>query len=265
MAFPSQNQVSYFLLNDKSPTDLYDAILQTMATSVKDEIRKTIETMLLALDVPYCANPYDEALHNLSVERAIARGYPMGTDPSVPSIRPFIPIGVSIAANSCAHLETETRVFMALYTALVTFVDDMYADDSAGIRGFVERFSRGEKQANVVLDALVDILKEVPNHYEPVAASIIVMAALNLTNALALEYETRGMKVNNNSLTGNCMSVDHVGFTLDIPSCRRVSYVCTADGRIVSDVCGHGVSQTYTFTQLHPSRFIILRTFLIEK
>lgn len=162
----------------------------------KDTIRKVVEALHLKLGVPYSVTPHDQRLHDLCCQRAIERGYPMGTDPSVPSLRPFIPSGVIMAATAYAHLENEaTRVFIALYTAFLVFVDDAYENDNAAVRVFMERFVRGEKQAEPLLDGMARVLKEIPDHFEPVAAGIVLTGTLNFISSLTLDFQTQGMEV----------------------------------------------------------------------
>ncbi|KJA17818.1 hypothetical protein HYPSUDRAFT_205915 [Hypholoma sublateritium FD-334 SS-4] len=164
------------------------------------DIREVVESLLLKMDVPYSVTPYDQRLHDVCCRRAIEQGYPMGTDPAVPSLRPFIPSGVIMAATAYAHLENEaTRVFIALYTAFVVFVDDVYQRDNGAVRVFMERFVRGEKQADPLLDGLAHILQELPDHFEPVVAGIILTATLNLVNASTLEFQTQGMEVSHHA------------------------------------------------------------------
>ncbi len=169
----------------------------TQATSVKKgAIREIIESMLLKMDVPYNVTPYDQKLHDTCCQRAIEQGYPMSADRSELSLLPFIPSGVIMSATAYTHIGNEaTRVFIALYTAFLVYVDDVYERDNSAVRVFIERFVRGEKQLEPVLEGLARFLPEIADHYEPVVANIILTATLNLINASTLEFQTQGMKV----------------------------------------------------------------------
>lgn len=178
--------------------DLYThSVHYIQATSVKkDAIRKVIESLLLKIDVLYNVTPYDQKLHDICCQRAIEQGYPMSSDRSELSLLPFIPSGVIMSATAYTHIESEaTRVFIALYTAFLVYVDDVYERDNRAVRVFIERFVRGEKQMESVLDGLARFLPEIADHYEPVVANIILTATLNLINASTLEFQTQGMKV----------------------------------------------------------------------
>jgi hypothetical protein len=167
-----------------------------MESSKKEAIRSALENLLLKIKSPYIVTPYAQDFHDLCCKVAIERGYPMGTDPSVPSLLPFIPSGVIMAAIAYAHIEDEaTRVFISLYTAFLVYVDDAFERNVERVSVFIERFVRKEKQLDPVLDGLASFLLSIPDHYEPVVASIILTATLNLINASTLEFQTQTMKV----------------------------------------------------------------------
>ncbi|KAF8957808.1 isoprenoid synthase domain-containing protein [Flammula alnicola] len=163
--------------------------------SKKEVIRNIIGDLLIKCQIPYVVTPYDQELHDLCCAVARERGYPMGTDRSVPSLLPFIQSGVIIASVAYGHLESEaTRVFISLYTAFLVYVDDAYQRDVQRVSVFNERFVLREPQEDPVLDGLADWLHEIPKHYERVAANIILTATLNLINASLLEFQTKGMQ-----------------------------------------------------------------------
>ncbi|KAF8186249.1 isoprenoid synthase domain-containing protein [Pholiota molesta] len=171
-------------------------IIMASKPSKKTVIREVIEGLFLKIKAPFIVTPYAQLqdFHNLCCKFAIDNGYPMGTDRSIPSLRPFIPVGVSLASMAYGHIDEETRVFIAIYTAFLVHADDFYVRDNERLRVFAERFIRREKQFDLVLDALADFLLKIPDYYEPVLANIILMGALNLINACTLEFQTQGMK-----------------------------------------------------------------------
>ncbi|KJA14331.1 hypothetical protein HYPSUDRAFT_80866 [Hypholoma sublateritium FD-334 SS-4] len=160
----------------------------------KEVICKTIESFLSKIEVPNAFMPIDQKFYDICCKRAMDQGYPMGTDHTIPSIRPFMKTGVYLAFCAYGHLENEaTRIFMALYTAFLVYVDVAFVRDSRNVRVFTERFIRNEKQMDIVLDSLAQFLLEIPDHWEPVVASIILTATLNFITAPTLEYQTQGM------------------------------------------------------------------------
>jgi len=101
-----------------------------------------------------------------------------------------------MASTAYAHLESRsTRVFIALYTAFLTWVDDAYTRDVIGVDSFTERFVTGQKQANEGLDGLDRFLRETNLHYHGIQANVILTASLNFMTATILDFETQGMPV----------------------------------------------------------------------
>ncbi|KAF9479343.1 terpenoid synthase [Pholiota conissans] len=173
--------------------------IMTVGTTVtpqsKEATAVAIQDLLQKIDTPYIITPYSQDFHNRCCAVALERGYPMGSDRTAPSLLPFIPSGVIMACTAYTHIEDEaTRIFIALYTAFLVYVDDAYERDNERVCVFIERFLRREKQLDPVLDSMASFLLEIPVHYEPVAASIILTSTLNLINASTLEFQTKGMK-----------------------------------------------------------------------
>ena len=153
--------------------------------------------MLQGLNAPYVRQPYNQALHDVCVKQAIERGFPMATDESSISLRKYIPVGVVIASTAYGHLAAKNiHTFIALYTALMTCMDDVYANStSESLKMFLERFSRGEKQLDPLLDAAAQIFQEIPEHYDAPVSGMILSSSVEFMNAMTLESEVEGMSV----------------------------------------------------------------------
>ncbi len=111
-------------------------------------------------------------------------------------LRPCIPGGVIMATTAYAHLDDQpTQIFIALYTALLIFLDDAFQEDVELVASFNSRFIRKEPQRHANLDVFAHLLHEMPSRFSSVAANIMVTSTLNLVTALALEHEMSSMMV----------------------------------------------------------------------
>ena len=86
-------------------------------------------------------------------------------------------------------------MFIALYTAFVTWIDDTYVRDVIGVDSFNERFVAGRGQANEGLDGFDRLLREINLHYHGIQANVILTASLNFLTSTILDFETQGIPV----------------------------------------------------------------------
>ncbi|KAF8834117.1 terpenoid synthase, partial [Paxillus ammoniavirescens] len=64
------------------------------------------------------------------------------------------------------------------------------------LRAFNDRFVRGEKQGNTVLDALTDLLRDAPRVFGgPVPANLVTTSTLDFITATMIEVETNDMQI----------------------------------------------------------------------
>ena len=86
-------------------------------------------------------------------------------------------------------------MFIALYTAFVTWIDDTYSQDDIGVDSFNERFVTRQKQANAGLEGFDRLLRETNLHYQSIQATVIVTSSLNFVTSTILDFETQGIPV----------------------------------------------------------------------
>ena len=159
-----------------------------------EDIRDTITELLSRCNLSYYRTPYDHNLHDLCIQECKLKGYPI--DKSKASILRHIPCGVLMVSAAYAHLKNRsTQVFIAIFSAYVTWLDDTYTQDVAGVDYFTARFVTGQQQATECLDGFARLLRETTLHYHGIQANLIIMAGLNLVTSTILDFETQGMVV----------------------------------------------------------------------
>ena len=101
-----------------------------------------------------------------------------------------------IVTTAYSHLTNESiRIFIALYTAFLLYLDDIFQNNIQPLREFNERFVLKQSQENEVLNSFADLLLEMPELFTGVVFNIMINSTLNFVTGLLLEYETRGMAV----------------------------------------------------------------------
>ena len=150
------------------------------------KLREIVVGFLEECQLPFPVVDYDPTFHEACEVDAHCRGWSSAT---ISSIRPFLPGGVIMATTAYAHLTSEsTRIFVALYTAALIYLDDTFQHDIRGVSSFNERFMRNEAQEDGVLEGFASLLREAPDYFGCVPSNIIVTSTLNLVTALSLEH-----------------------------------------------------------------------------
>ncbi|KAH7885529.1 isoprenoid synthase domain-containing protein [Phlebopus sp. FC_14] len=168
---------------------------QDISSVEVENIRRTIQALLMRCGVPSHATPMNQEFYQQCVDEAIRRGYPMDGHRSV---RTYLREGAVYSATALAHLDHQpTRIWAALFTSCGLFVDDAAsrASEVGYVYQFNDRFIQKEAQHNGVLDALADLLRETSVHFLPIPANLVTTSILNFVTASLLAYETKDMDV----------------------------------------------------------------------
>ncbi|KDQ29685.1 hypothetical protein PLEOSDRAFT_50572 [Pleurotus ostreatus PC15] len=164
--------------------------------SMNQEIRRIVNHLLDRCDLPLESTPIDEEFFQTCVEDAAARGFPMEASPGVPSFRPFIMCGVFVACTAYGHLESlSTRMYIALYTSSVTYVDDVYNNQPNLPKAFCHNFIMHLPQETSVLRAFDQLLRETWRHFDGVQANFIIASSMYYMNAVAIEHGIRPLEI----------------------------------------------------------------------
>lgn len=109
---------------------------------------------------------------------------------------PFLQFGVSIAGIAYGHLPDErVKIYIALYTMLMGYLDDCSQREVEGIQHFSQRFMLNQPQEDKILDDIASLLHELPRHWGAVASNMILTASLEFFTSLLVDFETRGIQV----------------------------------------------------------------------
>ena len=100
-----------------------------------------------------------------------------------------------IAECSYPHLSYSHQLFIALYTAYLTYVDDLGQHNPDAVGQFVQRFTDGEPQLVPALDRLATLLGTVYKLYPYVCANGIVSNTLDVVTWMYVEFKTKGKMV----------------------------------------------------------------------
>ncbi|TFK39593.1 Trichodiene synthase-domain-containing protein [Crucibulum laeve] len=157
------------------------------------DIQNIISTFLSRCEIPYPTTIFTDAeFERACWKQAMQRAYPMH------ELGPYMAVGTTIATQSYSHLPNEeAKIYIALYTAFVSCLDDSCQDEKGvqRIREFCERFSQNRPQEDELLDSFAYLLRDAFRHWNPVIANIILTGSLNFFIALVLDYETRTQKI----------------------------------------------------------------------
>ncbi|EDR03562.1 uncharacterized protein LACBIDRAFT_331339 [Laccaria bicolor S238N-H82] len=168
---------------------------QSVIADPHDEIKNAVTNLLAECNLPFPVTPYNHEFHNACCQVARSKGYAMETYPGARSLHPFMPGGVVMATTAYAHLDNKsTQIFIALYTAFLIYLDDVFQHDIELVYCFNERFILCQPQDDPVLDGFASLLREFPQHFGRVVSNIMTTSTLNLVTALLLEHETQNMK-----------------------------------------------------------------------
>ena len=85
-------------------------------------------------------------------------------------------------------LHQSTRIYIALYTAALIYLDDTFQQDIQGVSTFNERFVNNKPQEDPVLEGFGVLLRTATLHFDHVPSNIILTSTLNLVTALSLEH-----------------------------------------------------------------------------
>ncbi|KAL0565112.1 hypothetical protein V5O48_016919 [Marasmius crinis-equi] len=143
-----------------------------------------------------------------------------------PWFEKYLSVGVMLASIGYPHLPYRARVHVAIYTACLNALDDVFQTDPEHLGGFHERFTKGLPQGDPIQDLLVKILQDTPKYYGRIQTALIITSTLDFVSSLSVELEVRKMTDVSEftSFAAYCRDLSGIGvayamfiFTEDIP------------------------------------------------
>nr|VWP00959.1 Histidine-containing phosphotransfer protein [Ganoderma boninense] len=98
----------------------------------------------------------------------------------------------SIAESAYAHTSYEHQRVVAIYTACLTYADDLGHRNLEALEQFARRFTRGEPQLHPALDCLTKILKTLHEFCPTISADAIITSTIDSVTAMYIEVVSQG-------------------------------------------------------------------------
>ncbi|OCB88524.1 hypothetical protein A7U60_g4339 [Sanghuangporus baumii] len=154
-------------------------------------LRDFIVNFLKRCNIPYQGSEQPVEFEAFCMAEASARGYPLEDDAV---LRRSIGVGATMAATSYSHLRDErVRIYIALFTGFVTYLDDLFLSHIDAIREFASRFVARQPQQLKILDDFAALLLEMPRFHNAVACNIILTSTLDYLSSLLIQYDVLGV------------------------------------------------------------------------
>ncbi|RPD62212.1 terpenoid synthase [Lentinus tigrinus ALCF2SS1-6] len=114
---------------------------------------------------------------------------------SVEAIEKLVDSACAWAETGYGHTSPQHLHYIALYTAVILYIDDVGGEHLDAIRQFAARFIWGEKQLSPALDTLVDLMRGAHQLWTDVGADAIIAGTLDAVTAMYIEYTTQDMEI----------------------------------------------------------------------
>ncbi|KAF9442328.1 terpenoid synthase [Macrolepiota fuliginosa MF-IS2] len=112
------------------------------------------------------------------------------------AIKGSLDTGIAFVATSYQHLDNySTRVYTAVWSGIMTQMDDYYETYSDGLGEFSSRYIHREPQCHQVLDQLVTMMHELPQHWGAIATGLILTTQMDFLTSLIIDSVTVGMEI----------------------------------------------------------------------
>lgn len=162
-----------------------------MSSSTKSQIGQILSGFLKDCDIAY---PHDVQLDHAFRDACYADAIQRGFDLKI--LAKPLDVGIAIADTAYQSLGSySTRIFIAVWTALLTHIDDAYETYSDGLDQFLDRFTRRLPQRYEVLDQVATMIDEIPQHWGIVSSNLITTSEIDYLTSTIIDRAIEGMEV----------------------------------------------------------------------
>lgn len=144
----------------------------------------------------------DKELYDATCEKLHQLGYPIHDAATRRAIEPYLKIANYYTLGT--HLNTKempVRVCIASVITIMSFIDDLFADDPSPICDFNYRLVHGTPQEHPALMVFSRLLDELPKFWDPVMADMMRSSAMSFITSIMIEYRMKSAKVGFSSLS----------------------------------------------------------------
>jgi len=155
----------------------------------KEQIRDIVKTFLKELAVPFVFDASNKAFTDACCENMAARDWSTET---ISILQPYLSAGVVISRTAYKHLPNmDTKVFIAIYTAIITCLDDICTEHIEELRSFSKVHCQRGVHKFDLLNAFSQICDGIPQHFNENGSGFILTSTFCYMNALLLENEVQ--------------------------------------------------------------------------
>ncbi|KAI0755157.1 terpenoid synthase [Daedaleopsis nitida] len=117
------------------------------------------------------------------------------TDDSVEVIHMLVDASCSFAETAYSHLDYDHLLYVAFYTAMFLYIDDVGGKYLTAVREFASRVIHGKSQLSPALDTLAVLMRQAHAMWSDVGADAIISGTMDAVNGMYIEYTTQDMDI----------------------------------------------------------------------
>lgn len=117
------------------------------------------------------------------------------TEDSVEVIRVLVDASCSLAETAYGHLDYDHIFYVALYSAIFLYIDDVGGKHLTAVKQFASRVIHAKSQLSPALDTLAALMRQAHAMWSDVGADAIISGTMDAVNGTYIEYTTQDMDI----------------------------------------------------------------------